>query len=450
VCALFVAAQAASAGVKTTKDPYLSPAAPGVIVDPILSTGDIVGGYQMSGIPDGLGAYLSNNGGDDGGDNGGGTLTVVMNHELVKTATPFVDSRISRLEIDPSSRSVDAASYLFTGLEGYQRFCSATLSLISGRPFYFTGEENAPDGHDGSSIALDPETGMWRDTKHFGHLNHENIVPIRLAKWVFLTSDDNFRSGVPSFLYAYIANSFNGAIRGTEGSLYVWKADDDVAKTGTATIVKGESVPGHFIPVTQAENSGSIALTASSTAKKAFQFDRLEDIALRPDVRGRAYISDTGKDARPKGKVYQFDINPGDPTKATLKVLLDGNAADDIRNPDNLDASSKVLVIQEDRESIFRNDPNRVLVYRFGSKTLTTAAFVTPIAGAPSAINNAESSGVIDASRFLGANWWLLDVQAHNRVEKQPGSTLEPNSSTGEDGQLDALYIPNSTSGGGD
>ena len=55
-----VAIAFAATGVKTAKPPYLVPTAPGVIVDPILSTGDIVPtgqvpAYQMSGIPDGLG-----------------------------------------------------------------------------------------------------------------------------------------------------------------------------------------------------------------------------------------------------------------------------------------------------------------------------------------------------------------------------------------------------------
>jgi len=44
-------------GFKTAKSPYLVPLAPGASVDPIISAGDIVGGYQMTGIPDGLGAF---------------------------------------------------------------------------------------------------------------------------------------------------------------------------------------------------------------------------------------------------------------------------------------------------------------------------------------------------------------------------------------------------------
>jgi secreted PhoX family phosphatase len=341
------------------------------------------------------------------------------------------------------------AEYLFTGAEGYERFCSATLRTIDGRPLYFTGEEAVNAGHDGSSVVLDPETGQWRETKHFGRLQHENIVPLRLSKWVFLTSEDDFRAGLASYLYAYIANDFNRALRGRDGGLYVWKADDP-AKTGNATVAKGESVPGHFVPISQAENATSDTLKAASDARRAFRFDRLEDIAVRPDVAGRTYIADTGKlPATLRGRVYQFDVDPRDPTRATLKLILNGDApdGDDIVNPDNMDASGKVLVIQEDREAAFRGDPNRVLVYDFASKSLRTVARVQG-PGLTAAPFNWESSGVIDASGLLGRNWWLLDVQAHTLRERQPGPTLEPNTSTGEDGQLLALYIPGSTGGG--
>jgi hypothetical protein len=448
---LAAGAQAVSA-VKTAKPSYLQPA-PGVVVDPILSTGDIVGTYQMSGIPDGLGAYANRDDDEDDDDDRrhGETFTVVMNHELGKTfpaLPPGVDTRISRLEIDRKTRSVVDAEYLFTGREGFERFCSATLMLVGGRPWYFTGEEAVDAGHDGSSIALDPESGAWRETAHFGHLQHENVVPLRLSKWVFLTTDDDFRPGQPAYLYAYIASDFNRALRGRSGSLYVWKADND-AETGNATVTKNEVVPGRFVPITQAENATSSSLKAAATAKGAFRFDRLEDLAVRPDVKGRTYIADTGKlPATLRGRVYQFDVNPRDPTRATLKLILNGDPPDndDLINPDNMDASEKVLVIQEDRESAFRGDPNRVLVYRFDTKRITTAARVlTPDLTAPFTW---ESSGVIDARDVLGKDWWLLDVQAHSGRERQPGPDLTPNSSVGEDGQLLAIRIPNSQGGG--
>jgi hypothetical protein len=467
-------------GFKTAKQPFLVGTAPGVVVDPIMSTGDVFGSYQMSGIPDGLGAYKSR-GGDDDDDHGRrGEVVVVMNHELGRSFPnnpPGVDARISRLEIDARTRSVHAAEYLFTGNEGFERFCSSTLAIIFGRPFYFTGEEAVPiegqppgPAHDGSSIVMDPESGMWRETAHFGHLQHENVVPLRLSKWVFLTSEDDFRPNVASYLYAYIASDFNRALRGVEGSLHVWKADS-TAETGNATATKGESIPGRFVPLSQADNANSNSLKAASVRENAFKFDRLEDIAARPDVRGRTYIADTGKPSGPgataRGRVYQFDINRRDPTRATLKMILNGDAPDndDIFNPDNMDASNKVLMIQEDRESAFRAGTpansggySRVMEYRFSNGSLRSVARVNTPPGAPPNPENCagclpgtwESSGIIDASRVLGKNWWLLDVQAHNSTAPQPGPTLVPNSSTGENGQLLAIKVPDSRRGGDD
>lgn len=461
----------AADGFDTAKPAYVVPIAPGVQVDAILSTGDIIGDYQMSGIPDGLGAYIAGSATRSDNNNRGrnNRVVVVMNHELGRSFPnnpPGVDTRISRIEIDSRTRRVYDAEYLFDGTEGYERFCSATLAIIDGRPLYFTGEEAIPQlpaqppgpAHDGSSIVMDPDTGMYVETEHFGHFQHENVLPIKLSKWVFLSSEDDFRVGQPSYLYAYIANDFNRGLRGREGSLYVWQADNAATNQNSAA-VKGVPIPGRFVPITQAENADSTTLKAAATAKNGFRFDRLEDIALRPDVRGRVYIADTGKpavagDPTPRGRVYQFDIDPRDPTRATLTMILNGDAVpipgdaasnpDDIYNPDNLDASERVLVIQEDRESAYRNDYNRVLTYNFKTKVLTPVAFVNTTVFTPLTRGNWESSGVIDAGHLLGRDWWLLDVQAHNATAPQPGPTLVANSASGEDGQLLAIYIPNS------
>src|SRR5919109_1273082 len=393
-------------GVKTAKQPFLVGTAPGVVVDPILSTGDIVPTgqtppYQMSGIPDGLGAYANKDHGREHGRHRHGgklpeTFTVVMNHELGRSFPnnpPGVDARISRLRIDRGTRSVHEAKYLFTGLEGYERFCSATLRIVGGKPFYFTGEEavpqaNQPPGpaHDGSSIVMNAETGQFVETAHFGHLQHENVVPLKLSKWVFLTTDDDFRAGQPAYLYAYIAPSFKGAVSGKQGSLYVWKADN-ASETGNATATKGESIPGHFVPITQAENANDVTLKAAATAKGAF-------------------------------------------------------------------ASDRVLMIQEDREAPFRDQYNRVLEYRFSDGQLRSVARVNTTPGTPpgSMTENCagclpgtwESSGIIDAHHVLGKDWWILDVQAHNSTAPQPGPTLVPNTTTGENGQLLALFVPDS------
>ncbi|MEP6978510.1 MAG: hypothetical protein ABI948_10705, partial [Thermoleophilia bacterium] len=467
VATVSVAVAVAATGVKTLKPPYLIPTAPGVLVDPILSTGDTVPQgqvpiYQMSGIPDGLGAFA-------GKGRSKGTYTVLMNHELGITfpgQPPGVDTRISKLTIDTQTNSVLSAKYVFSGLEGFERFCSATLEVIHGTPWYFTGEEAIngippapPAGHDGSSIAMNADTGQWWETTHFGHLQHENIVPTKLSKWFFLTTDDDFRPGFNSHLYAYIAKSFDAAISGdpSKGSLYVWKADTAIDST---QIHKGDPpLSGHFVPITQTENANSVTLKQAASAKDAFRFDRLEDPTLYAPVKGRYYFSDTGKAPRTRrGRIYQFDVNKSDPTKASLKVILDGDTGDDIYNPDNLATSTRSLVIQEDRESPFRGGPsppnppvadagyNRVLVYDIPTGTLQSVARVaTPATLRP---GTWESSGVINAFDILGPGWWLTDVQAHNQPAPQPGTTLVANSAVGEDGQLQAIYIPQTIGGG--
>ena len=225
-------AQSSGTSFDTSRPPQLVATANGVRINPILSAGDIVGAYQMSGIPDGLGAYTKIR------SNGYETLQVLMNHELGGTAPPGVGSRISKVSLDPESRGVLRASYLIDGTEGFSRFCSSTLARIAGGPMYFTGEEstgtgsltddpNDGIGRGGTSIALNAETGNYRQTRHFGLLPHENVVPVKgLSSATFLTTEDGDPAGNVAQLYAYMAPTFRGAISGDEGSLYVSKPTD--------------------------------------------------------------------------------------------------------------------------------------------------------------------------------------------------------------------------------
>src|SRR2546423_1751944 len=186
-------------GFKTAKPAYLVPIAPGVATDPIISTGDVVGGYQMSGIPDGLGAFKDN----------GDTLQLFMNHELgisFPGVPPGVDARISNLTLNRQSHGVLAGRYSFTGAEGFERFCSATLATIS-----------------------------------------------------------------------------------------------------------------------QADNTNDVTLKAAARAAGAFRFARLEDAAVAYQKPGRVFFSDTGKagEATLDGRIYRLDVDPSDPTHASLTVVLD-------------------------------------------------------------------------------------------------------------------------------
>jgi hypothetical protein len=422
-------------GFKTAKLPYLVPMVPGAAVDPIISTGDIVGGYQMSGIPDGLGAFKERD-----------TLQILMNHELGRSfpaLPPGVDARISKITIDRQTHGVLAARYLFTGQEFFERFCSSTLEKVKGTPYYFTGEEAIPAGHDGSSIVMNADTGEWRETPHFGHLEHENIVPVTdFKKFVLVTTEDNFRVGVPSYLFAYIADSWEDAVSGdpAHGSVYVWRATNS-SDTGF-TMHKGDTIPGEFVPISQAENANDVTLKAAATARGAFRFARLEDATVAFQKSGRLYFADTGKagEATLNGRIYRLDIDPSDPTQASLTVVLD-STVDDMANPDNLGTSPQSLMIQEDRENPNRVQYSRILRYDLNDGSLTPVARVNTLVGLP---GQWESSGIVWAGNLLGGGWWLTDVQAHTLTAPQPGPGLAPNTGVGEDGQLDAIFVPGS------
>jgi hypothetical protein len=156
-------------------------------VIPILSARDVIGAgsdaYQMSGIPDGLGAYRS----------GPGSIELFMNHELEGPDEGDVAfSRISHVTLNDDGEVVDA-EYVIDGNEGYVAFCSSTLELIAGTPWYFTGEETkfGKNGDGGVAIAMNAETGDYVETPHFGLLWHENVVPVRgLEQAAFFQSED--------------------------------------------------------------------------------------------------------------------------------------------------------------------------------------------------------------------------------------------------------------------
>jgi hypothetical protein len=137
-------------------------------------------------------------------------------------------------------------------------------------------------------------------------------------------------------------------------------------------------------------------------------------------------------------------IDPEHPRRATLEVVLDGDAGDDLVNPDNLGINDRSLVIQEDRNDT-ASGYARVLVYDLASGTLTAVARLDPPAaviergGGPGVW---ESSGVVDVSDFFGPGSWLLNVQAHHTSVLQQGIDLVLDSAKGQRGQLILIRIP--------
>jgi hypothetical protein len=418
----------------TTARPMLVALESGVEIVPLLSAGDRVDDdFQYTGVPDGIGAYVS-----------GDHLEVFTNHELSYRYGDPAYARVSHLTLDASGAAI-SGSYLVDGTEGYEYFCSSTLDVIDGVPWYFTGEEWIGTRRGGTSIAIDTTTGAVHETPWFGSLNHENVVPLHgLSRAAFFLPEDSFRLRAQA--YAYFSASFADGIAG-RGRFAVWVPDDQGDGDPSANdLAKGESLAGRFVTIPHVERYTGLQLNAVSEALGSFNFVRIEDAANDPDTPGVVYFADSGNarsDSR-HGRLYRMTIDPEHPRRATLEVVLDGDDGDDLVNPDNLGINARALVIQEDRNAP-RSGYARVLVYDLASGTLTPVARLDP----PLAVIERgggrgvwESSGAIDVSDFFGPGSWLVNAQAHDTAILQQGIDLELDSARGERGQLILLRIP--------
>jgi hypothetical protein len=208
---------------------------------------------------------------------------------------------------------------------------------------------------------------------------------------------------------------------------------------------KGEVMRGHFARIDHAEDLLPLQLEKLVQSVGAFDFNRIEDMIDDPNDPGTVYFAETGRANQEvtHGRIYKLEVDPADPEKARLSVVLDAAAGDDIFNPDNLGISDDALVIQEDR-NWKKSGFNRVLVYDLATGSLTAAARTDP---GPAILDKRgpgawESSGIVSVSGLFGQGWWLLNVQAHYSKMSVPDQSGEPDSATGEGGQLTLLFIP--------
>ncbi|MEO6351300.1 MAG: hypothetical protein ABIP53_11675 [Candidatus Limnocylindrales bacterium] len=213
-----------------------------------------------------------------------------------------------------------------------------------------------------------------------------------------------------------------------------------------------------------------------------FSFVRLEDMAYdkRPGMSNVVYLIDSGRGsaAAPgpgvstNGRLFEMVLSPTDPTIVTsLSILIEGDdtpvkTLTEIRQPDNIESTPNGLYIAEDPGSSQQFAPGdplgknaRVWQYRFSDSALTPVLEVNQSAdeGATDVDSSAtpgnqgawEASGIIDVSKWFGAGYFLIDVQAHTLfTHTQPGPNIDT-ASAGPDwtykregGQLLLVNIP--------
>jgi hypothetical protein len=457
--AAIVASAANIAGPSSSESPYLLGSQPGVQARSILTVGDDVGGYRLTGIPDGLGAF----------DNGDGTFTVLMNHELpnnrgVPRAHGAVGAFVSRWVIRKDDFEVVSGADLIhqiatwnTGTSSYNapvtgialnRLCSADLAAPSaffdqasglgyaGRLFT-DGEETA--GGRAFAHALD---GTSWELPRLGKIAWENSVahPATGTKTVVIGTDDTTPVGQ---VYVYVGQKLGAGSPVdraglTDGSLFGIAVEGFPTEPAAAGIPSGTRFGAHEFGNVESWSAGQLETAGNANGVTAFQ--RPEDVAWDTKDPNVAYFVTTASfTARSRLWRLTFDDVTDPAAGGTIEMLLDGTetggTAERYHMLDNItvDARGRVL-LQEDPG----NQPYLARVWQYDPEgdALTLIAEHDPARFSPSAASplttDEESSGIVDVSRILGDGWFLADVQAHYAKEE----------ALVEGGQLLALHVP--------
>lgn len=494
-----VATSGIGTGPSTTKSPYVLPAADGVFVKSLFTTGDLPAGngYRYVGIPDGLGAQRD---GDD--------IVVYNNHELGNTAGAVrrhgqKGSFVSKLRIDRRTLKVESGSDLinpgaqywdyvgqsWSGLPSpggvnprnpadtfqaqsaaFNRFCSSSLTdpgqlynRRSGRGYtgqiYFANEE----GGDESRLFGVTEDGDAKQLPRLGLFSWENTLAADTRSDLTLVHGQEDGPGNGSQVWVYLGkktksgDAFKRAGL-TNGTSFVLDASDSAVKNDAQfRSTYGVGTPAD-VELKEVDWDASGKRQNEEAIADGLALNRVEDGVWDPrhpdtfyfvTTEGKPYPASPGVPSRDGGGLWKLtyeDIqNPE--LGGTLELLLDGSEAPYLNKPDNvgIDRNGNLL-IQEDPGG---NDHlARIVAYDVdtgdrGVVAQADPATFAPGAAKPDSTTDEESSGIIDAQGLIGRGWWLFDFQNHKAYPTAgaTGWAADPTGEIVQFGQLLALKV---------
>jgi uncharacterized protein DUF839 len=479
-------------GPNTKTDPYLLPVGDGVRVKSLLTVGEgaASNGYEMVGIPDGLGLVRSNPGRRD--------FTLLMNHELrgnqgASRRHGRTGAFVSELEIDSESFEVErGADLIDPGIAYWNyvtqsygatpspagvnprdpsdtflvqpaefwRFCSSSITewkqLYSESSkngytgqIYFANEENGDEGRlfgvtTGGQAQQLPRLGLFSWENTLAAFNHSD-------KTVVMGMEDAGSGQLRIYVgeKGKAGNPFNRAGL-TNGVNYVLDLADEAVSSDTGFRAKyGKGVPVEFTlgsaEVVDWDSSG--ARQNADAAAKGLTLNRIEDGTFDPRRPNDFYFVTTEGSpgvvpsepsvTRDGGGLWRIRFVDVDRPElgGTIELLLEGSEAPYLNKPDNLGIDRKGnLLIQEDPGG--NAQLARVIAYDVDTGDRGVVAQFNPSlfrkGGSGFLTEDEESSGIIDARRVLGRGWFLLDAQVH-KASADPAEV--------ELGQLMALHV---------
>jgi hypothetical protein len=437
----------AATGPSSSQTPYIVGLTGAVTTTSLLTVGDTPGtpgaslsGYQMVGLPDGLGLL----------DNENGTFTVFMNHELGSGAGgvrlhgssgAFVSEWTIRKSDFLALNGADLIQNLSlaSGTTALNRLCSADLAALTA--FYNpatglgTTDRLVLNGEEGgtSRAFAHITTGAAKGSSYhlplLGTQSWENLLANPAAMNTTLVMGNADATG--GKLYAYVGSKTavgNDITRAglTNGTTYAVQVQGVSSETqaGNVGITQGTSKPFSLV-------------TSGGTG-----WLRPEDGAWNPSNPSQYYFVTTDSfNGKPRLWRLNYEDVSNPTAGGTVDLVVDG-ASFGAQMFDNLTITKDGhLFIQEDPGG--QNYLARIWMYDLNANTFQAIATHDAARFAPGGANfltvDEESSGIIDASDILGPGWLLLDVQAHY------GTT----SALVEGGQLLAMHVDYASLGAG-
>lgn len=484
------------AGPSTATDPYVLPAADGVETTSIFTVSDALAagnGYEMSGIPDGLGAVAQ-----------GRNLVVYMNQELNQTAGAVRHhgergAFVSRLVLDPSSLEVKSGSdwinpgvqywdypngtfsaepdAIGTGstadLRAFARFCSGDLTSPSQLfnpttragyrgDIFFANEEVNPDGR---AFAVLQDGSAWQ-LPRLGQFSWENTLAAfnETDTTVVMGNEDGPANGSQLWVYAGEKQRHGTAIEKAglhNGTNFVVRVNDTATNdAATRTLAAAPGGVGFDLVEVDWNQSGT---DQNDDALAGMSLTRIEDGEFDPHDKNVFYFLTTeGSPANPPETpsrdggglwVLTFEDVEDPEAGGTLELLLDGTEAvysesggeSSLNKPDNMtiDTHGNVLIQEDPGENAHLA---RIVSYRIADGALGVVARFDPELFSDDSVitDDEESSGIIDTEAWLGAGTFLFDAQVHadSPTPYPAGAALSDPTTQVEHGQLLQLFVP--------
>jgi len=478
-------------GPSTPTDPYVLPIADGVATKSLLTVGDAGAagdGYEMVGIPDGLGAYQ---------DPGSRDVTLLMNHELrldqgvvrrhgqngafvaeleidtdtfgIEEGKDFIDSDIRywnyvrrRYQATPSPGGInprDTTDTFPAQTADFQRFCSGYLTTpgqlldeATGRGFkgqiYFANEESGDEGRV-FGITLD---GQAQQLPRLGLFSWENTIAAQneTRRTLVMGNEDTATGQVWAYMGKKKRNGSAFDKAGlTNGENFVVDLEDESVDSDAeyrATYGKGTPVPFDLGEAEKVNWDRSGARQNADAATKGITLNRIEDGSFDPQNPNDYYflttegspgvVPDEPALTRDGGGLWKLSFTDVEHPElgGTLELILDGTEDPFLNKPDNMTIDTRGnLLIQEDPGN--NAQLARIIAYRISNgdrgvlAEFDEAKFRSGQTGFIT--QDEESSGIIDAKEFIGPGWFIFDAQAHapsgDPATVEPGQLLTMN-----------------------